>query len=268
MYVIDTPGLLEQFFQSTDHLVKITDQAKEKLLQLADKLKKDSGGKNISTRVEMGKPYKKILEVSKEVHAQMILLGENHQSSNSETELGTTVYHVTLKSHVPVLTVKGDISNITNKIVVPLDLIKETREQLSAALFYGLEYGTKIYLVSALVGGIAKKESRIWKKLAEAKETFEMNGVECEMKVFKRSEVPPFKRVLEYTKKIDAGMILMMTHQEGYTYDNYIGAFAHHILNQSEVSVLSLTSMSENLDFAPFFKVLIDPMGVIINKTE
>lgn len=268
LYVIDTPGLLGQFFQSTNYLVKITEQAKEKLMELAGQVKKEFPGISISTRVEIGKPYRKILEVSGEINAQMIILGENHQGGNPEDELGTTVYHITLKSSVPVLTFKGDTSKMNDKIVVPLDLTKETREQLSAALFYGLEYGAKIYLVSVLVGGIEKKESRIWNKLKEAKKMLVSNGVDCKMKVFNRSDVPPFQRVLEYTKKVDAGMILLMTHQEGYTYDNYIGAFAHHIMNLSEVSVLSLTSISTNLDFSPFFNAIIDPMGLIINKND
>ena len=266
--VIDTPGLLAQFFKSTDHLVKITDKAKEQLLELAEKLKQGHTGLTVSTRVEMGKPYQKILETSKEVGAQMVILGENHQSGNPEDDLGTTVYHVTLKSPIPVLTYKGDTSKMNDRIVVPLDLTKETREQLSAALFYGLEYGASIYLVSALIGGIAKKESRIWKKLKNAKETLEMNGVNCHIKLFDRSEVPPFQRVLEYALSVDAGLILLMTHQEGYTFDNYIGAFAHHIMNQSNVPVLSLASIKGSLDFTPFLKAMVDPLGVIINKNN
>ncbi len=268
LYVIDTPGLLAQFFSSGDHLVKITDQAKEKLHKLADSLKKDVPGINVGTRVDRGKPYEKILEVAKETQPNLIILGENHVCGDPEDELGTTVYHVTLKSKVPVLTLKGDTSNMKDNIVVPLDLTKETREKLSAALFYGKEYGAKIHLVSALVGGIAKKESRIYKKLREAKEKLENHGVECEMKLFDRSDVPPFKRVLEYAEEVDAGMILLMTHQEGYTHDNYIGAFAHHIMNLSKVSVLSITSVSNNLDFKPFFKALVDPIGMYINKGD
>ncbi len=263
LYIIDIPGLLNQFFQSTDYLVKITEQAKEKIMELAGQLKNEFPGVGISTRVEIGKPYRKILEVSEEVNAQMIILGENHQGGNPEDEPGTTVYHVTLKSPVPVLTFKGDTSRMMDKIVVPLDLTKETHEQLSAALFYGMEYGAKIYLVSVLVGGIEKKESRIWNKLKEAKKVLESNGVDCTMKVFNRSDVPPFKRILEYTTKVDAGMILLMTHQEGYTFDNYIGAFAHHIMNLSEVPVLSLTSVSASDVISPIFKTLIDPLGVL-----
>ena len=76
------------------------------------------------------------------------------------------------------------------------------------------------------------------------------------------------KKILEYAEGVDAGMILLMTHQEGYTYDNYIGAFAHHIMNLSKISILSITSVSKNLDFEPFFKELIDPLGVLVKKSK
>lgn len=266
--VIYTPGLLAQFFMDSDNLVKITEQAKGKLVEMAGALKSETPDVVVNTIVESGKPYEKILSVSKEWGASMIILGENHQCGNPEDELGTTVYHVTLKSGVPVLTVKGDTSRMKENIVVPLDLTKKTSEQLSAALYYGLEYGAVIHLVSVLAGGIKKKDSRIYKILKEAKETLELNGVNCQMKLFKRSEIPAFKRVLEYAEKVDASMILLMTHQEGYTYDNYIGAFAHHIMNLSKVSILSITSVSDNMDFAPFFKALVDPIGVLINKSK
>ena len=268
MNVIYTPGLLAQFFSDNDNLLKINEQAKEKLVDLAEILKDKFSGISVNTGVERGKPYEKILSKSVEWDASMIVLGENHQCGNPEDELGTTVYHVTLKSKVPVLTVKGDISGMKDHIVVPLDLTKKTNEQLSAALYYGLEYGAVIHLVSALVGGIKKTESRIYKKLKEAKDSLELNGVTCKMKLYKRSEVPPFKKILEYAENVDAGMILLMTHQEGFTYDNYIGAFAHHIMNLSKISILSITSVSKNLDFEPFFKELIDPFGVLVKKSK
>lgn len=39
LYVIDTPGILAQFFSSGDQLVKVTDEAKEKLFKLAKSIK-------------------------------------------------------------------------------------------------------------------------------------------------------------------------------------------------------------------------------------
>jgi nucleotide-binding universal stress UspA family protein len=119
--------------------------------------------------------------------------------------------------------------------------------------------------VSSLIGGIQMEQSRIYKKLMDAQQTLEENGVECDIKLFERSDIPPFERVIQYAKEIDAGMILIMTHQEGYTYDNYIGAFAHHIINHSEVPVLSLTASATSMDFKQVFKGIVDPIGMLFN---
>jgi nucleotide-binding universal stress UspA family protein len=173
---------------------------------------------------------------------------------------------VTLKSSVPVITLKGDFTRMGEKILVPLDLTKETSRQLSSALLYGLNYGAEIHLVSALIRGIEIIESRIYRKLSQAKNMLEENGVKCRFKIFERSDVAPFKRVLEYAGDIDAGMILLMTHEEGYTYDNYIGAFAHQIINQSKVPVLSLTSRATNFDDRNLLKGIVDPVGILINE--
>lgn len=268
LYVIDTPGLLAQFFQSNDQLVEITSQAKDKLSEVTSDLMREKPQLNISSQVVLGKPYQKILDVAKEENAQLIILGENHESGHPDETLGTTIYQVTLNAPVPVLTYTGDTSKMNDRIVVPLDLTKEIREKLSAALFYGLEYGATIFLVSALIGGIEIKESRIWKKLQDAKETLELNGVKCEIKLFERSKVPPYQRVLEYTKEIDAGMILLMTHREGNTSINYIGAFAHYIMNKSQVPVLSISSVKARIDIAGYLNAMVDPMGVIIGKSK
>jgi nucleotide-binding universal stress UspA family protein len=214
--------------------------------------------------VERGKPYVKILEVAEEIDARFIVLGENHQGKDMKKDLGSTVYHVTLKSPIPVITVKGEAKEFGKKILVPLDLTRETGRQLFSALAYGKNYGASISLVSTLIGGIQRVQSRIYKKLGDAKQTLEKNGLECDIKLFERSEVPPFVRVLEYAKEIDASMILVMTHQEGYTYDNYIGAFAHHIINHSEVPVLSLTSSATSLNFKQLFRGVVDPIGMLL----
>ncbi len=260
--VIEIPGMLAELFSSGDELVKITNKAKDEFQKVIDQLKEEDTEIQIKSRIERGKPYQKILEIAEEMNVRMIILGENHQGELKTKNLGSTVYQVTLKSPVPVITYKGTHENVVNKIVVPLDLTKQTKKQIGSALAYGLNYNSKIYLVSALIGGIKLKESRIYKKLKEAKKTLDQNNVECEIKLFERSEVEPFQRVLDYTNEINADMILVMTHQEGYTYDNYIGAFAHHIINESDVSVMSLTSSATSVDFKSLLGAIVDPFAI------
>jgi nucleotide-binding universal stress UspA family protein len=262
MNVIETPGMLMEFFSSGDELVKITNQSKDKLLELANLLQKNWPNVKFGTRVERGKPYIKILEEAKQSEIKMVVLGENHDCKEPDTELGTTVYHVTLKSTVPVLTVKGTPVKVKNKIVLPLDLTRDTDKNLKAALMYGKNYNSEIHLVSALIGGIRISESRIYKKLKDAEKVLNANDIRTQVKVFEISKVPPFMRVLEYAEEIEADMIIVMTHQEGFTYDNYIGAFAHHIINLSKVPVLSLTASATNNDIDHYFKTIVDPIGL------
>jgi nucleotide-binding universal stress UspA family protein len=259
--VIETPGLLADFLASGNHLVRLVDQAKEKLQDITHRIGAINGSVNVNHRVERGKSYVRILEVAEEINARFIILGYNHEEDDAEQELGSTVYHVTLKSSVPVLTLKGNATEMGKRIVVPLDLTKETRKQLFSAVVYGMNYGASIHLVSALSAGMNMEESMIYKKLKRAKRVLDENGVESTMKLFDHSKVPPFNRVIDYADEIDADMILLMTHQEGYRYDNYIGAFAHHIISESTVSVLSLTSSASGSGSNNLMKAVIDPVG-------
>jgi hypothetical protein len=61
-------------------------------------------------------------------------------------------------------------------------------------------------------------------------------------------------------------MILLMTHKEGYNYDNYIGAFAHHLINRSSIPVLSLTASATDFNFRELMKSVVDPVGMFFKK--
>lgn len=264
--VMQIPGFIADLFTTGDELVKLSSITKDKLQELIEKVQVSFPGIEMKSRIVRGKPYQKILDVAEEINARMIVLGENHQGDEATKDLGSTVYHVTLKSLVPVLTYKGKHDTIIDNILVPLDLIKQTKKQLFSAMIYGLNYGAKIHLVSALIGGVKIRNSRIYKKLKQAKKTLEENGIDCEIKLFERSDIPPYKRVLEYSEEIKADMVMLMTHQEGYTYDNYIGAFAHHIINESRVPVLTLTSSASTIDSKKVITPFVDPFAIFNKK--
>lgn len=259
LHVIRTSGLIADFFANGDELVKMTAKAKDKLTDIANSFQ-DNHNVKITSLVERGKPYDVILNISAKEDVRMIILGENHQGMEANKNLGTTVYQVSLQSRVPVLTLKGDTENMKNEIVVPLDLTTKTSKQLFSALAYGLNYNAKIHLVSAVIGGIKIRESRIYRKLKQAKHTLNANDVDATIKLFPKSNERPFNKVLEYANEINAGMILVMTHNEGYSYDNYIGAFAHHIINKSTVPVLSLTSAATEDEYTSVLSSFVDPL--------
>lgn len=264
--IIETPGMFSKYFESGNLLVKLTDKAKDELQAMVRELGAIDPEVQVNSRVDRGKRYERILKMAREIDARMIILGENHEGDEAEKNLGSTVYHVTLKSPVPVLTLKGNPGEFPQSIVVPLDLAHEARKQLYSAMVYGLNYNAKIHLVSSLVPGVTLKQSLIYKKLRDAKRTLEQNGVETEIQVFEKKGIPAYKQVLNYAEEINAGMILLMTHQEGYNYDNYIGAFAHHLINGSTLPVLTLTASATDFNFRELITTMVDPVGVFFKK--
>jgi nucleotide-binding universal stress UspA family protein len=266
LHIIETPGLISKFFESGNLLVKVTDHAKEQLHELLKELEHIDQNVKITSRVERGKRYERILHVANDIDARMIVLGENHQGDEAQKDLGSTVFQVTLKAAVPVLTIKGKAREPIQSIVVPLDLSQDNKKQLYSALVYGLNYNAKVYLVSSLISGVQVKQSLIYKKMRKAKDTLEQNGVDTEILIFEKDKRPSYQRVLDYAEEIDAGMILLMTHKEGYNYDNYIGAFAHHLINSSAIPVLSLTASATDFNFRELIKTVVDPLGIFIKQ--
>lgn len=264
--IIEASGLLAKFFESGNLLVRVTDLAKDQLQEMVRYLSGIDPDVKVHSRVDRGKRYERILQMAREIDVRMIILGENHEGDEAHKDLGSTVYHVTLKSHVPVLTLKGEAPEFGREIVVPMDLTQVNRKQTYSALVYGLNYGAKIHLVSSLIPGVRVKQSLIYQKMRDAKRTLEQNGVETEIRILEKDKRPSYERVLNYAEEIHADMILIMTHREGYNYDNYIGAFAHHLINRSTIPVLSLTASATDFNFREVIKTIVDPVGIFFKK--
>lgn len=261
LYVIPKGDFLTEMTRSSDELVKITDAAKNKLTEIDEKYPE----MKMVTKIGRGRIHDKILETADEIKARFIVIGENHQTDGSVKVLGSTVTQVVSRSKSPVITVKGVNTKIGKRIIVPLDLSKETRAQVFNAIAFALHYQASIHLVSVLMGGINYSKSRIYAKLKKAQRTITENGIDCTIKLYNRSVEPPYKQIIKYTNEIDGDMYLIMTHQESVSKDNYIGAVAHHIINESQIPVISLTTMAAESDQTAVLKKIVDPLGIFFD---
>ncbi|MDR2039329.1 MAG: universal stress protein [Bacteroidales bacterium] len=229
---------------------KITDSMEreitDRLQQVALKASEESK-LQIGFRVETGKIYERILFTAKEENARFIVMGRTSVQS-SAVRFGSNTMHVVSDSSCPVITIPAVNSETDFKnIVLPIDLTKQTREEVFNAISFGLFFDATILLVSVVMGGISERKSRIYTKMQRMKKMIEENGVRCTDKLFKRSHHPVHEVILQYVKDIKADSLMIMTHQEISTSDKYIGAVAHQIINDSSVPVISLTSAASRV---------------------
>jgi nucleotide-binding universal stress UspA family protein len=262
LHVIDTGYFLSKIFSiEREAIEKIKVEATARLEEIAAKYA-SKGGVDITTRIEEGKIYQKILETAEDIKARFIIIGKNERKEGRRELLGSNTMHVISESKVPVISVAGATKIGYKNILLPLDLTKETREQLFNAIAFGLHYDATIHIVSVVMGGIQIKRSRIYAKMKKVQLTLQENEIKCTTQLFARSEKPAWEVVVNYAKKVNADLILVMTHQEGTTSDSYIGAFAHHMINESNTPVLSITSAAAK-DEEGALRAIVDPLGIL-----
>jgi len=224
---------------------KMTDtmltEISERLKEVSDKATAESGVK-VDFCIETGKVYEPILKIATENRARFILMGRTSKATG-KGGFGSVAQRVVEKASCPVITLSSVnyMSDFKN-VVLPIDLSKQTREEVFNAISFGLYFDATIHLVSVVMGGISERKSRIFKKMQSMKKVIEENGVRCTEKLYKKSHLSVHDVILGYTKEINADALMIMTHQEINTSDTYIGAVAKQIINDAPLPVISLTS--------------------------
>ena len=224
---------------------KITDamqkQVADRLQEVASAATAESGI-SVDFRIETGRIYECILAIAKENSARFVVMGKTSKESGKGW-FGSSARNVVREAPCPVITIPSTSCNATIKnIVLPIDLTKQTREEVFNAISFGLFFDATIHLVSVVMGGISPQKSRIYKKMQGMKKIIEENGVKCTEKLYRKTRKNIHEVILEYSKETSADALMIMTHQEISTSDKYIGAVANQIISESTIRVISFTS--------------------------
>ena len=129
-----------------------------------------------------------------------------------------------------------------------------------------LNHNSKIHLVSVLFGEKDLKSSRISQKIEKYKKTYEENGIDYIIQLLVKEESLAYKEIIKYCEKKQVDSILIMTHSESASFDNYLGAFAQHIINEATMPVVSINNASAKYWESKLGTASIDPLGIFTKK--
>jgi len=224
---------------------KITDSMHKEIAARLQKVADEASAEAnvpVNYRIETGKIYERILEIAKENRARFIVVGRASKELD-RGQFGSSAMRIVEAASCPVITMPSVRCGTTFKnIVLPIDLTKQTREEVFNAISFGLNFDATIHLVSVIMGGVPAQKSRIYNKMQRMKTMIEENGVKCTEKLFKKTHFAIHEVIIQYSKEINADGLMIMTHQEVSTSDKYIGAVAHQIIKEAQIPVISLTS--------------------------
>jgi len=242
LHVLEEPSLPLRLISSTD-MEDMRERAQKLMSQLTSKL--GASEVEVSTMIKVGKPHKAIVEAAKEISAWAIFMSTHGASGIQEYLVGSNASRVIRAASCPVISFRNPHPRDSfRNILLPLDLTKETREKIAFAVEFSEYFGAKINVISVLQTTDVEIRNRLQQQLVKVEEFFMNKEIEVSARLL-LSEAPISDVVVKYGEEIGADLLMIMTQQELKIKEHFMGSTAEHIVNHSNIPVISIRPMRD-----------------------
>lgn len=211
-----------------------------------DELAKEAAAKSgvpVKGLVKEGTIFDDIGGVAETLGAKIIFMG-THGVKGVQHILGSYAVKVITNSNVPFVVVQErGVRNGYKKIILPMDLSKESKHKLDLTIKMAKYFGSKIYIFSQLENDQFIKNA-IERNTAYAQNELKKNGIEHE--VHTASEKGNFvKQMLQFSTASDADLIAVVNSQERGVHELLSGTSEREtITNEAGIPVMVVNPIS------------------------
>ena len=221
---------------------EIRSKVKDKLDEISEMYSSKFSVK-VDSMVANGKIYEQIVEVSSMINANLIVMGTNGSPKGVIKKfIGSNAERVVRLSNVPVITIKENtITENFDNIILPLDLGKETKEKVTFAIEYARYWNSTIRIVSVFLKDNSNEKNILIKNLNQVSNFISNAGVKCTSELIegeKKQSLGDF--VINYEKKFDSDLIIIMTKKEELALSNNLSVTARYLIHNSKIPVMSI----------------------------
>ncbi|MDD2387267.1 MAG: universal stress protein [Bacteroidales bacterium] len=206
---------------------------------LIDPMTSFAGGK-IHTRIETGKVITQILNAEQELKPDYIFIGTDVSSKPLSSTTLRLLNHVDCP-----LVVFTNRSNKTgcDKIVLPLDLTKETKQKIDYTIKIAQVYNSEVHIVSATNFEDEIMCDIIKKQMSQVKSIFDKLELKSQIKLLKtKNDIDIMaNEINDYADDINADLIVIMTRQETKLQKFFVGSMAIKLIRKSTVPIMCIS---------------------------
>jgi nucleotide-binding universal stress UspA family protein len=217
---------------------KIETATNEKLEELARSIHLKSGV-TLRIRSEVGRIYKTICQVAKEIDCDIIVMGTHGASGYQKFSVGTNTSRVVQEAPCPVISVQTHAKNLGfKKIVVPIDESHESRQKVPFAIELARKYGSHIHIVGLINFSDEDLRRKFKIKVEQVEEWVVQHDLKYDTRYIEGSDLA--NMTMKAAEEADADLLVIMTEQEPSLTGFLLGTYATKVVNNSKVPVLSV----------------------------
>ena len=215
---------------------------KAKLIDFAGHIEKKSGVK-ITPLVEKGKLVETILDATEKLNVKFLIIGTISSIDIKQKVIGSNSLRLIREAKCPVITIKGkQHKEGCRNIVLPLDLTKETREKVTNTIYLAKFFKSIVHTVTMNSTSDTYVMNRLKLQLTQVSEFIRNQDIECTQNFLntQAGNSNMCKALLEFSHKVDADLIVIMTQQETDVVKYFVGSLAKEIIHNSDIPVMSI----------------------------
>lgn len=213
---------------------------KEKLSVIANKYS-SCNPKGVQVHLAEGKISREIVRISKEIDADLILMGTHGVSGFEEFFIGSNAYRVVTAASCPVLSVQEKAKGLSFKnIALCFDNTIHTRDKVAEATAFAKKFGSTIQIAGLVTEEAEEGRPQLNLKIKQVEEYLDEHHVNYVTQFIKGDDVAEMS--MEFAKRVKADLLVIMTEQEART-GLFMGPAAQRVVNHSRIPVLSVTPL-------------------------
>lgn len=228
-------------------------EARAKLKTLADRVAQEKSTA-IQTVIRIGNIFEDIDKAATEMDASLIIMG-THGLRGMQFFTGGRALKIVTESSVPFIIVqeRSIRSHGYHRLVVPLDLHKETKQKLSLVADVARYFGSKVYLISPGETDEFLK-NQLDRNIHFSREYLEGKNIPYEVEITEAKSSGFVHSLLKYSAAVEADLICIMNF-----YDNSIMSIFNQgyeqqvITNEAQIPVLCVNPIDTFVIDRPAF---------------
>lgn len=236
------------------HIVKKESQMEEAKAKMAAKLQEIEKERNVllESVVREGSIFTSINDIAKEFNAMLVIMG-THGIKGMQKLTGSWALKVIVGSRVPFIVVQAPpIKKKYSSVVLPVDFKKENKEKLSWAEFLGKFFKAKMRVITPKMPE-GQMLQRTKANLVFAKKYMENRGIDYEIDTADGGNDFAMETV-DFAKKIDADIILIMTTKNISFQDYMLGAHEQFVIaNSAHIPVMCVNPRTDLSKYGSFY---------------
>jgi nucleotide-binding universal stress UspA family protein len=217
---------------------KIETATNEKLETLAKEIHMRSGV-TLDVRTEVGRIYRKICSVAKEIDADIIVMGTHGSSGYQKFSVGTNTSRVVQEAPCPVLSVQTHAKGVGfQKILIPIDDSHDSRQKVPFAVGVARMYNAHVALIGLINFSGTDLVRKFKIKVEQVEEYLAKHEISYETRYFEGNDLATL--TMKATDEVEADLTVIMTEQEPSITGFLLGTYATKVVNNSKIPVLSI----------------------------